>query len=96
MGTIEVEILISLFIRASEKDDMTWAKAREYGDFELFKVVAREEISSLKKGSWVVVKRASVTMDELENINCSFALEGIDNGMVSVMRRLTLTCSDTR
>ena len=36
------------------------------GEFELFKKVAREEISSLeKKGSWVVMKRSSVKINIL-------------------------------
>ena len=52
LGTIEDEMPISLLIRASEKDDLTWAKARGSGEFELFKKAAREEIVILeKKGS---------------------------------------------
>ena len=38
------------------------------GEFELFKVAAREEISSLeKKGSWVVVKRSSAKSNILSS-----------------------------
>ena len=35
-GTIEDRMPISLLIRASEKDDLTWAEARVAGEFELF------------------------------------------------------------
>ena len=98
---------ISLLIRASEKDGLTWAEARVSGEFELFKKVTHEEISSLeKKGLWVAVKRSNVKsnilpsvwvlkrkrrpalMEESENIKRGFALEGINNCMVSIMRRL--------
>ena len=34
-GTIEDEMSMSLLIQASEKDDLTWAKARLSGEFEL-------------------------------------------------------------
>ena len=33
-------MLISLFIRASENDDLTWAEASVSGEFELFKKAA--------------------------------------------------------
>ena len=57
---------ISLLIRASEKDNLTWAEARVSGEFELFKKAACEEIASLeKKGLWVVVKRSSMTQNIL-------------------------------
>ena len=60
-GTIEDKIPISLLIRASKKDDMIWTEAGAFGQFELFKAAAHEEISSLeKKGSWDVVKKSSV------------------------------------
>ena len=35
------------------------------------------------------LKRKRYKMEEFGNRKCSFALEGIDNGMVSMMRRLT-------
>ena len=52
---IEDEMPISLLIRASEKDDLTWAKARVSGEFELFKKAVREELRARKRkdhGLW--------------------------------------------
>ena len=59
--TIEDELLISLMVRAQEKDDLTWAEARVSHEYGRFREVALKEIQSLEeKDSWEVVKRSSV------------------------------------
>ena len=61
-NTVDDELPISLMVRATEKDDLTWFEAQKSNKYNQFRNAALNEIKNLEdKGSWEVEKRSEAS-----------------------------------